>query len=386
MTPPAPNDPQGAVPQRHRSNADNLASDTSERGFWDLDESADAAPSAVPGVTPAEAAPAALEPARGFTGGAEMPTRNAVPQARVSASVERFKSAREITGNLDALQPAKPTFMPSGVKPMEKAFDELENWEEAQPTPPPPSAPLVEDIFEGFTATPDDEHPAPTPAASTPTTPPPAATTDDTAARTAALKAGVGDDSEFAANPTPTEAKPWAFRPRIKLNPLEIVGVVALFIVLAAGGIWVYSQTLHRLSRSNPVNSAVEFPVTGKHVTLTGVTTYWRAPATVGEARRGVALVPVAEITVSGGPGAIRVFFHNEHGKKTGDPATRTVQGPTTLTVVGTDGFDDVSMHAAYRTDPTKPWFIQIYEAPSENSAGADFQPLAKVPVSPSMR
>ncbi|MEI7925085.1 MAG: hypothetical protein WCI61_02670 [Chloroflexota bacterium] len=98
--------------------------------------------------------------------------------------------------------------------------------------------------------------------------------------------------------------------------------------------------------------------------------------------RRGVVLIPVAEITLQSGSGAIRALVVNDHGLAVGDPITRQIDGTTTLILPATDGFEDISMHAAYRTGQTKPWTLRVFEAPSANALGKDFKKLLELPIS----
>ena len=80
--------------------------------------------------------------------------------------------------------------------------------------------------------------------------------------------------------------------------------------------------------------------------------------------------------------GAIRALVLNENGLAVGDPITRAVDGTTTLTLSATDGFEDISLHAAYRTGQTQPWTLRIFEASSANAQGKEFKKLLELPIS----
>ena len=56
------------------------------------------------------------------------------------------------------------------------------------------------------------------------------------------------------------------------------------------------------------------------------------------------------------------------------------------LVIPATAGFDDIGMHAAYRTGGTKPWTVEIYEAPSENASGKEFTKLFETHISTDRR
>jgi len=157
-------------------------------------------------------------------------------------------------------------------------------------------------------------------------------------------------------------------------------------LLLLAGGYWVYERSLGRVLGQASQAHHITFPVRGTHVTVSSVVTYWREPLKAGRGveavRRGVVLIPVAEITLQGGPGAIRTVFLNENGLAVGDPITRQIDGATTLSLPATDGFEDISMHAAYLTGQTKSWTLRIFEAPSVDAHGKDFKKLLDLPVS----
>jgi hypothetical protein len=54
--------------------------------------------------------------------------------------------------------------------------------------------------------------------------------------------------------------------------------------------------------------------------------------------------------------------------------------------VAATAGFEDVGMHAAYRTGQSEPWSVQVYEAPSEDTPGPAFKKLFEMNVSTDLR
>ena len=69
-----------------------------------------------------------------------------------------------------------------------------------------------------------------------------------------------------------------------------------------------------------------------------------------------------------------------------GDPITRPINGETTLVLPATDGFEDISMHAAYCTGQTKPWTVRIFEAPTAEAKGKEYKQLLEVPISTEKR
>lgn len=407
MTPPPPAETDGpSLPPRHRPNKDSLASDTTERGFWDLDDLTD-----VPPVSPALAK---IEPRRNFSVSDSEPpavaqkSNDSVPVLpskntfnRRMSGVEKFMSSRDAKA---AVEPEADTdtetgaeaevkaeaprpFTPHGGNSMESDFDDLERWESpaARPATPRPAVSLAAEVVASRDLPPTAE-PTPAPAVSPAPAEPLQAEPADapTGWNPPAASADVSDD-EFVPVGDPN-AKPFSLRPLLKLTRLEMICMACLGLFLLAGGVWVYQHSLKRIGRSDASHGRADYPVRGSHLTVTRLVSYWRQPLATETVRRGVVLIPVVELTVSGGPGAIRVVFVNEHGKESGDLITRAVNGEATLVIPATDGFEDVSMHAAYRADLSKPWLLQISEAPSAGATRAEFKPLLSEPISPEKR
>ena len=177
-----------------------------------------------------------------------------------------------------------------------------------------------------------------------------------------------------------------SLRPKLGLSKFEWFGLVVLAVLLLGGGVVVYLNTISRLPTGSERVKTKDFPIQGKHLAVLSVDSYWRAPQEGDAVRRGTVLIPVVAITSSGGPAAIRVFFHNSDGEVVGDAVTRQVQPGKSLQIAATGGFEDLGMHAAYRTGENKPWFIEVHEGPSENSPGAEFKKLLEMDISPDRR
>jgi hypothetical protein len=181
-------------------------------------------------------------------------------------------------------------------------------------------------------------------------------------------------------------AKPISLVPRLGLSKLEWLGLGALGAILLVGGGMVFFNSIHRLPSGTERLQAGDFPVKGSHVAILSAETFWRAPISEGKNadtfRRGTQLLPVVTLTASGGPAAVRVFFRDEEGRVMGDAVTRTIKPGTPLQIAATAGFEDLGMHAAYRTGQSKPWTIQVLEGPSETAANAEFKKLFEINIS----
>ena len=379
MTPLIPEDP--SLAKRQRPSIEAFVKNSSEENLWDLAElPADAAQEAAavtvqprrsaPGIPLLPLGPGASPPADGSNAGPPVLPVAVTPryQSSQSPNVARLGRVRFSRNSpvLPELDPGAPEEAAAGANQFEDTFDNLEDWDVPEPAPTPDPA----------------GDPVPV-AALAPTRP--AAPAAPVAAAPAAADVLPTLQAEPAAAAGPT-AKPLSLRPHLNLSKLEALSLLVLTLLLLAGGYWVYDHSLSRVLGQASQTQQVAFPVRGTHVTVSRVATYWREPLKGGSrveaVRRGVVLIPVAEITLQGGPGAIRALFLNENGLAVGDPITRQIEGATTLTLPATDGFDDISMHAAYRTGQTKPWTLRIFEAASVGSQGKDFKKLLELPVS----
>ena len=386
MTPPPPPEPEGpSLPARHRPTKDSLASDTTERGFWDLDD-LDEAGSSNP-------APAKVQPRGSLPNSPDSPhqimvrgsNEGGVPISpgkggftRRLNTLEKFLSERESKTAAQAAAGPPPEPAPPPDIPVEAPPVETEVW--APPEPSLPTHSPVEDVFAEIVD--NIELPAkPEPPIAEPPSEEPTAPVN----RPAPAPTPRASDDEFSP-PILPDAKPLSLRPSVKLSSFELAGIACLALMLLSGGIWIYLQTLNRIGHLGTSHTETKLPIKGSFVAVTKMETYWRAPLTGSKpesVRRGVVLIPVVEITLNGGPGAIRFQFTNDLGKATGDPISRVVNGETTLAIPSTDGFEDISLHAAYRTNLAKPWHIQITEAPNANSSGSEFKTLLVAPISP---
>ncbi len=199
----------------------------------------------------------------------------------------------------------------------------------------------------------------------------------------------VDESDEFS--PTKrANTEPVSLVPRLGLSKLEWIGLGALCAILLVGGGVVFFNSIHRLPSGAERLGAGDFPLKGRHVTIVSAETFWRAPVSEGKDadtfRRGTQLLPVVTLNASSGPAAVRVFFRDQDGLVMGDAVTRTIKPGTQLQIAATAGFEDLGMHAAYRTGQTKPWTIEVLEGPSETAANAEFRKLFEINISTDRR
>lgn len=181
-------------------------------------------------------------------------------------------------------------------------------------------------------------------------------------------------------------AVPVSLVPHLKLSKIERLGLWSLLIILIICGGFVGVNVVLGLSAESKMTRSSDFPIKGKKIEILSAETFWREPIASGAKmetfRRGTVLVPVVDLISKGAPAAVRVFFRDENGMVIGDSVTRAILPGVLLQVASTAGFDDVGMHAAYRTGQTRPWSIEVREASSVTASNEEFQKLIEIPIS----
>lgn len=359
MTPEPPPSPEGpSLPPRHRPNLSELVKDSTESDLWAFDD-LDPAPGNMtePGTDSRDAGipnPRNQENLKVLPQGNSSPVKKESAPERLQINVRKNRPAQSVT-------PATPQ------SSMGNDFDDLDHWDE------PVTATVVEDFF-----------------AQIPTSPAaPVAAEEPPAKQITAPSMAASDKEEFSPRPR-QNATPISLRPHLSLSKAERIGLATLAGLLVISAIVISFSTLNRLPTESVRVKANDFPIKGQLVTILSADSYWRAPIMEGKnmetVRRGTQLLPVVDITSRGGPAAIRIFFRNSDREVVGDAVNRSIQSGTTLRVAATAGFEDIGMHAAYRTGQSKPWTIEVYEAPAENSPGREFKKLFEMNISTNRR
>ncbi len=339
-----------ALPPKPRPNLGNSIKDITERDLWAFDDLDPAAEEAT--GTPPKPAGAGIPAPRD----AEKIKLRELMYNAVPKPVSYPESAAVNVGESRPIAPVVGQSKPGND------FAELDHWDELEAGRPIPEVPT-----EKFTARPVE--PTPPDFAEIP--------------RPVALPTEPQDEFSPLASDRPM---PVSLRPRLGLSSGERLGMIALTALLLVGGVLIYLNTISRLPTGTGRVKAADFPIQGQHLAIVSADSYWRLPQSTDTVRRGTQLVPVAELASSGGPAAIRVFFRNADGDLIGDAVTRFVQPGAKLQLAATAGFDDAGMYAAYRTGDGKPWTIEVFEAPTENTPGPDFKKLFEMDVATDRR
>jgi len=190
------------------------------------------------------------------------------------------------------------------------------------------------------------------------------------------------EDTE-AINAPPLEAAP--ARSRQKFTAVEKGGLALLAALLLLAAVAFVIASWKRLPTNPTLAEATDFPVKGNIVTVKQVATFWRVPTEQDRVRRETKMIPVVMLEIEGGPAGLRVFFRNAQNEVVGDSVTRTAQSGT-LEFAATSGFEADGMLAAYRTNESKPWKVEVFEARSADSPRQEFHKLFETPISPDRR
>lgn len=252
-------------------------------------------------------------------------------------------------------------------------FEDLDSWED-EPSESGPEVPLKTLREISAPVEPEEVKSAPEP--ETRLAPPPVAEP--------------GDDREEFSPKARADAGQTLVRPKLNLTKVERAGLLALLALLVIGGGLFYFNTIRRLPTGAERTKEHDFPIKGGKISVNSAVTYWRAPVTTGDhpdtVRRDTLLIPVVDLTTSGGPSVLRIFFRDKDGELVGDAVSRSIRGDMEFQVAATAGFDDLGMHAAYRTGQDRPWTIEILEGPSENAPTGDFKKLFEMNITTDRR
>jgi hypothetical protein len=367
--PPSSSSDGQSLPPRHRPSLGNLTKDTTELDLWAFEDDLEL------GETPEKTAPGPYSRPSG--GDIPAPRERHVTKVREPANpLEGGGPAggERIQMNINKSRPrSQPSVPPAGLSKPQIEFDDLEHWQDV------PKGPQIEELPDASplpepeeTVSPEPMTPAGEPSAEATEEPAPAVEEEE-------LSPAIRGNAHLV-----------SLQPHLKLSKAERIGLISLLVLLLAGGLLTLVLSIKGLPTESERAKANDFPIKGAKVTIDSAVSYWRVPITGGAApetvRRGTKLLPVLELKISNGAGAVRVLFRNEERTVVGDAVTRAVRGAGTLEIPATAGFDDLGMHAAYRTGGSKPWTIEVFEAASENAAGSDFKRLFVMNISTDRR
>lgn len=205
-------------------------------------------------------------------------------------------------------------------------------------------------------------------------------------------EAMMGDDpTEIAILENQTSQPPGDMGTIIRsFSVIEKVAIVALSAIFAVGTTLSILHFSNKIPTQSVLRPKLHLPAEGKFVKVTSLDTFWRKPVIAGKepdvVRRGTKIIPVVNLQVEAETAAIRILFRDGEGAVIGDPINRTINGKIELRIPATAGFEDIGMHAGYRTGGSHPWTIHILEAKESSLSGDHFHQVLQTEISPDIR
>ena len=365
MSLPTPDSPDEPLPPKRRGRQiSRLKKDNSELDLWDFDEGQKPE---IPEQPEAPPPPDLVKLPKG--------------KSRTPKEIERAPRPLPPTQLEDSTvirQSAQINRRANSAEPLRKSkpADDIGELDDSNPSWSDPD-PLVE------------ENPAPATTEVVPIEPEPELQEESAPAPEAPVDDAHDDIvDEFApSNEIPIDTRP--IRERLGFSKIEKIGLGALAAALTATAIFFLTSTLGHVPTISDRADRPSYPIKGNHVRISDANSYWREPVRTGPGaetvRRGTLLLPVLTLELEGGPCAIRAFFRDDKGEFVGDGVTRSA-GSGKIEIAATAGLDDLGAHAAYRTGETKPWKIEIFEAPSLDSSRQEFRKLLELTISTDRR
>lgn len=180
-----------------------------------------------------------------------------------------------------------------------------------------------------------------------------------------------------------------SIRDRLQLSKFEKIGLAVLALALICTSIFLVKSSFGHISTRSERSERPSFPIKGTRIVIRSASSYWREPVSTGSnqetVRRDTKLIPILTLEIEGSPCAIRAFFRDDQGELIGDGVTRAASSGT-LEIPATAGLENIGAHAAYRTGETKPWKVEVFEAPTVDSSRQEFKKLMEIPISTDRR
>ncbi|OYV03910.1 MAG: hypothetical protein CFE26_19675 [Verrucomicrobiales bacterium VVV1] len=365
MSLPTPDSPDEPVPSKRRApRISRLKKDNSELDLWDFDESAKPDTPAQPEATPAPDSPRLPKGKSKAPKEVERAPRPLPPSQLDDSTI--IRQSAQISRRANASDPLRKSKPADDIGELD---DSDSNWSDPDLRVQEATAPIARSVVEA----------EPEPDIAVETAPTPEAPANEEPA---------GAIDEFTpSNEIPIDTRP--IRERLGLSKIEKIGLGVLAAALTATAIFFLTSTLGRVPTISDRSERPSYPVKGSHVRINDANSYWREPVRTGPGaetvRRGTLLIPVVTLELEGGPCAIRAFFRDDKGEFVGDGVTRAASSGK-IEIAATAGLDDLGAHAAYRTGETKPWKIEIFEAPGVDSPRQEFKKLLNLTISTDRR
>ena len=175
------------------------------------------------------------------------------------------------------------------------------------------------------------------------------------------------------------------------LSGIEKIGLSIVTILFLGLSIWGY-VFLRQQNNLGDKEIVLEFPLQGKHLTLSNLETFWVRAEGKSGIKIGAVVIPAATITLaeeSQQSGSLRVYFYNESDTSVGDPVALSFtngqfpNGKKSISFSASDGFHEEGDHSSYGLNREDLWHIKIAEAGTVNAPSADFTQLLETSIKP---
>ncbi len=375
MKPDPSSSPSGGqnLPARHRPLLEELNQQTTEIDLWSLDDDLDLAEfEQGPASDSAQRGNQSIIPSPRERRGNGPPSLAPAPKTEPSADPVTSEEVRQESTRSRPHSRSGVSNM--GGNQQERRFVDSENWADLP--------------VDGLLPPLADEMPDP-PSHTAHIVDPPLEIQEETIITDPVSYVVAADESSPVA-PEPVVAPQPTARIRSGFSKMEFAGLIFFLVALITGLSAVVFFSLANLPTKREQAEPNDFPIKGESIEVGSAATYWRIPITDGATpdvfRRGTVLLPVIDLDIKEGKGAIRVVFRNENRNVIGDVVTRRIEGGKHTVVSATAGFDEMGMHAAYRTGVSKPWTIEILEGESVDAPASNFKRLFEINISTDRR
>lgn len=368
--PDEPENPQN-LPGRHRPRLTDLSKETTEEDLWDLEGDEMSAPADTP-------APSNPQPVSGDSDEVpeEVPKKNPATAAKIPTEprskprISPTKRSRKssppppVVGDPDPVEP-KVRNTPRSIDPSSRPLPP----KAARPNGPrsldPKSIDSPQAEIEAAPDTPKAEKVKPEKRDSEPSTP--SADQDKSSLLGETSKKGTGSH--------------------------EAIGLISLGVIFLGLAIWWIISLFSTISTTRLGDDQPDFPAEGKFITVDTAETYWRKPVRDGDrpdiARSDVEFIPVLNLSIEeSNIGIIRVIFRNDQNEFVGDSISHSfangvfeANAKATIEFSATDGFASSGEFNGYRVGKDR-WTVEVYEGPSADASGSEFNLLFTAPVS----
>ena len=175
------------------------------------------------------------------------------------------------------------------------------------------------------------------------------------------------------------------------LNGIEKIALSVVAVLFLGIAIWGYAF-LKKQNNLGIKDKALNFPIEGKHSTISDLKTFWLGAEGRSGVKLGALVIPATTITLADDcntSGTLRVYFYNSDQDSVGDPITvnfnsgQFENGEKSIELSASDGFHQEGDYNSYGVDPDLSWRVHVLEASSDDVSSSGFEKLLETSVKP---